>query len=505
MKRLLVVPIVVMFLMTAFVPASSADASVVFLGQAQSDALKVAVPLLNNLPLVGGLLSTTSLGNLTGGITVGHTENTFEGLSPAPQAKGLAIGVCALLGHALMSLPAVSGALPGSLPSLPAVPTLGSLPCTGADQIISDSTGAQGDTTQHCGTDLAIAILDLKTACAQSFSSVANGRPIGENNAGVAELHLSLLSNVLGTGGLSSLLGSLGGGLVNGLPVVGPIVSNTVGGTLTGLVPGLLGPLLGQQNGSGGVLGGTQATDLLSSVTNLLQGALGNLGDLLTIKLGQGSTVITNNGAATQDTAHAAGATIGLLANLIQVTVGESTSQVTWNDTTGSASAHASPALAHLTIGNPLGGTLLDLPIDLSGLTNGLGSTLGGLGVVSTDAQHDLILLKGTPLQTTIGISTATDDATGPSVSASSSALTVKALQGLGASSPTAFDGGIIVDLASTSASVAGNIAKVQSASSPLPITGGRDYVFLAGAGILALGAAQMLRGSRKVRANAKA
>lgn len=499
MKRLFVVPIVVMFLMTAFVPASSADASVVFMGQAQSDALKVSVPLLNILPSVLG-----SLGNLSKGITVGHTENTFEGLTPS-QASGLAVGVCALLGNNLLSLPAVSGNLPGALPGLPAVPSLGSLPCTGQDQLTSASTGAQGDTTQHCGTDLAIAILDLKTACAQSFSSTQNGRPIGENNAGVAELNVSLLSNVLGSAGLGNLLGSLGGGLVNGLPVVGPIVSNTVGGVLTGLVPGLLGPLLGQQNGSGGVLGGVQSNDLLSSVTNLLQGALGNLGDLLTIKLGQASTVITNNGAATQDTAHSAGATIGLLANLIQVTVGESTSQVTWNDTTGNASAHASPALAHLTIGNPLGGTLLDLPIDLSAVTNLLGGTLGGLGIVSTDAQHDLILLKGTPLQTTIGISTATDDATGPSVSASASGLTVKALQGLGASSPTAFDGGIIVDLASTSASVAGNIAKVQSASSPLPITGGRDYVFLAGAGILALGAAQMLRGSRKVRAKAKA
>ena len=68
-----------------------------------------------------------------------------------------------------------------------------------------------------------------------------------------------------------------------------------------------------------------------------------------------------------------------------------------------------------------------------------------------------------------------------------------------------AYDGGIRINLASSSASVAGDILKVQAAAPSLPITGGPTYVFLAGAAFMAVAAGHVLRKSRRVRAAAKA
>ena len=498
MKRLLVVPIVTLFLMTALVPASSAaQAQVVFLGQGQSNALELSVPMLNILPSVLPLL-----GSLAKGLTVGHTETTYEGLNPA-QANGLAIGVCSLLGSNLLNLPAVGGTLPGTLPGLGALPVLGTLPCTGQDQAESASTGNQGSTTQQCGTALAIAILDIKTACADSYSSVASGRPVSQNNAGVAEIDVSLVPNVLGTLGLNNLLATLGLGGVGGgsgvtstlasLPVVGPLVNQLVGG--------LLGPVL--QNTLGSTLTSGQSNDLLGSVTGLLQQVLGGAGNLVSLQLGQGSTVLSNNGSASSETSQAAGATVGLIDNLIQVTVGAANANVSWDDATGQATANATPAIAHIKVGDPLnlgGAPLLDLPISVPNLTGLLGGLLS-----STDQAGDITLLKGTPLQTEIKVASATPQATGTNVTASSTGVGIDALEGLGATSPGSMDGGIRLNLANASASVAGNIAKVQSAAPALPITGGPTYVFLAGAAVVAVAAGHTLRASRKLRAKANA
>ncbi|TMK49739.1 MAG: hypothetical protein E6G66_08590 [Actinobacteria bacterium] len=214
MKRLVVVPVVMIFLLAALVPAASADTpNVVFMGQGQSNALNLSVPLLNSLPtsILSGILG--NLGALGKGITAGHTESTFEGLSN-PSVNGLAIGLCGLLGQNLLSLPATGGTLPGTLPALGGLPNLGGL-CSGQTQATSSSVGSHGSTTQTCA-DLNIAILDIKTACSQSYSTIDGGRPISQNNAGVAEINVALLPNVLGGLGLNSLLGSLGLGNVLG-------------------------------------------------------------------------------------------------------------------------------------------------------------------------------------------------------------------------------------------------------------------------------------------------
>lgn len=502
MKRLLVVPIVVMFLMTAFIPASSAaEAQVVFLGQGQSNALQLSIPLLNILPTLGSLL-----GSLDKGLTVGHVESTFEGLNPA-QSNGLAIGVCSLLGNNLLNLPVVGGTLPGTLPGLGALPILGSLPCTGQDQVESASTGNQGSTNQQCGTGLSIAIIELKTACAASMSSIQSTRPVSVNNAGVASLDISLVPGVLGSLGLSSLLSTLGlgnlaggsgtgggalglGNITSGLPIVGNLVN------------GLLGPLLG--NTLGGALSGGQTNDLLGSVTGLLQNVLGGITDLVSVQLGQSSSVLSSNGAASTEVSSAAGATIGLLGNLIQITIGSANATVNWDDASGQASSSASPAIATVQVGNllnPGGGDLLNLPINLGDLTGGL---LGGL-LESKDQAGDITLLGGTPLQTEIKLAAATPAASGANVTAHATGLGIDALEGLGASSPTAFDGGLRLDLADASASMAGSIAKVQSAAPALPITGGPVYVFLAGAAVVAVAAGHVMRSSRKLRAKANA
>jgi hypothetical protein len=159
--------------------------------------------------------------------------------------------------------------------------------------------------------------------------------------------------------------------------------------------------------------------------------------------------------------------------------------------------------VAHVRVGDPLnltGAPLLDLPVALPSL-NGL---LGGL-LTQTDQAGDLTLLAGTPLQTTIKIASATPAATGRNVSASSDGVSILALQGLGASSPTAMDGGIRLRLASSSAAVAGDILKVQAAAPSLPITGGSTYVFLAGAAVMAVAAGHVFRSSRRLRAKARA
>lgn len=501
MKRWLVVPFAAMFLMTAFIPASSAaEASVVFLGQGQSDALQLSLPLLNLLPGVNGLLGT-----LAKGLTVGHDETTFEGLAPA-QANGLAIGVCALLGNNLLSLPNVgSGALPGNLPALGALPVLGGLPCTGSDQVESASTGNQGSSTQQCGTNLNIAILTIKTACASSFSAVVDGRPTSANTSGVAEIDISLVPTVLGTLGLNNLLGSLGLGSLTGggsggtagplgnLPIVGPLVNQLLGGLLTPVLQGSL----------GGNLTGNQSTDLLGAVTGLVQQVLGGVGNLVSLQLGNGASNLTANGSASTESAQAAGATIGLIGNLIQVSVGAANSQVVWDDATGQATSSAAPAVAHIKVGDPLnltGAPLLDLPVSIPSLSGLLGGLLS-----STDQAGDLTLLAGTPLQTQIKVASATPSATGANVTAQSTGVGIDALEGLGASSAGAYDGGLRLNLASASASVAGNIAKVQSAAPALPITGGPTYVFWAGGLVVATAAAHVLRKSRRLRAGSRA
>lgn len=505
MKRLLVVPVVMMFILSAFVPAASADTpNVVFMGQAQSNALDLSLPLLNILPNLGSILGglVGGVGNLTKGITVGHTEDVFEGLNN-PSSQGLAVGVCSLLGNNLLSLPSVAGNLPGNLPGLGSLPLLGGLPCTGQDQVESASAGNNGSTTQSCGTGLNLAILVIKTACASSFSTISNARPTSANTAGVAEIDVSLLPNILGTTGLNSLLGSLGLGnltggsggapVVGNLPVLGPLVQTLLGGLN-------LGNLLG------GTLGGNaaQSPDLLGSLTGILQNILGNAGNLVSLSIGTGSSLLTANGAASQDTSSAAGATLGLLGNLIKITVGAANTSVVWDDASGQATADASPAVAHVTIGNPLdlgGAPLLDLPISLPSLSGLLGGLLGS----STDSAGDLTLLGGTPLQTVIKVATATPHATGRNVTASSNGVAIDALEGLGASALGAYDGGIRLNLASSSASVAGDILKVQAAAPSLPITGGPTYVFLAGAAFMAVAAGHVLRKSRRVRVGAKA
>jgi hypothetical protein len=497
-KRLLVVPVVMMFLLTAFVPVASADTpNVVFMGQGQSSALDLSVPLLNSLPtsILSGILG--NLGALGKGITAGHTETTFEGLTN-PSVNGLALGLCSLLGSNLLSLPTTGGTLPGTLPALGGLPNLGGV-CGGQTQATSSSAGSHGSTTATCQT-LDIAILQIKTACSASFSSIDGGRPVSQSNAGVAEINVALLPNVLGSLGLNSLLGSLGLGNLLGGGTTGtagslPIVSQL---PVAPLVDNLLNGLLKGVAGNAGVPLATN--DLVGTLTNTLQQVLGNAGNLITIRLGTGSSVLSNNGAATQETTQAAGAHIGLIADLLQIDVGAANSTVSWNDATGQATGDASPAIATIKIANPLGGApLLDLPLTIPSVGGLL--SLGGL--TQADQSGNLTLLAGTPLETTIKIASSTPHQTGRNVTSSSDGVSILALKGLGASTLGAMDGGLRLRLASSSASVAGDILKVAAAAPSLPITGGPTYVFLAGAAFLAVAAAHVIRNSRRIRAGA--
>jgi hypothetical protein len=180
--------------------------------------------------------------------------------------------------------------------------------------------------------------------------------------------------------------------------------------------------------------------------------------------------------------------------------VGAANSTVSWNDATGQATGDASPAIARIKIANPLGGgSLLDLPLTIPSLGGLL--SLGGL--TQADQSGNLTLLAGTPLETTIKVASSTPHQTGRNVTSSSDGVSILALKGLGASSLGAMDGGLRLRLASSSASVAGDILKTQAAAPSLPITGGPTYVFLAGAAFMAVAAAHVLRNSRRIRAAA--
>src|SRR5207245_9701193 len=111
--------------------------------------------------------------------------------------------------------------------------------------------------------------------------------------------------------------------------------------------------------------------------------------------------------------------------------------------------------LGNVTPGDPLtptGKPLLDLPVALPSLNN----LLGGL-LTQSDQAGNLTLLAGTPLETTIKVASATPHSTGRNVSASSDGVSIFALKGLGAFSPSAMHGGLRLRLASSSAAVAGD------------------------------------------------
>jgi hypothetical protein len=163
------------------------------------------------------------------------------------------------------------------------------------------------------------------------------------------------------------------------------------------------------------------------------------------------------------------------LAPVVEIKVSSSKATASYNRTTGVATPSFDAALVTINI-NPTLAASLGLP----------SSTSIKPGVTQT-------ILAGTPLQSTIIVADgSTSRAADGTVSAVADGVSLKLLQGLNASSATAYDGGIVLQLAHSEANVVGVPAtkvlpQVVVRPPTLPRTGGTPWLPLAGAGFLAL------------------
>lgn len=450
MKRIATSIVSVVLAVGALAPAAGASdqSRVVYAGSGSARALDLSLPVLNALPLVGGLVS--GLADFKG-LTVGVTSAQF---GSDPKVSGFAIGNCSIL--------------PANLGSLPALPV--DLPCSKQAVESSSAPGDQGgDGTATCATNLNLAVVTVQTSCANSVSRIENGRPVSVNEGGVAAINVGL--------DLKPLLGIDVQGTVNSLT---DTVSNLLT-TVIGTVDGITKPIL--------------PIDLKTTVENALKLVTGlNLGKLATIQVGSASTTVGSSGSVTTITSEADGAKIGLLGisdalkdGLIMIDVRGSKAIASWDNATGVASSSAEPAAAVIKVKDLLDlvpGDYLTAVVDLS-LLNSL-----------------LAPLTNTILDSSIEVASATPAQTGTSVQATTSGVSVRLLRGLGESSPGARDGGLVVRVAAADARIAGDVVQaesVQTIDAPLPHTGGPTGLYLAVASLMAVAAAFSFRFSRKV------
>ncbi|MGH2720626.1 MAG: hypothetical protein ACRDJO_03355 [Actinomycetota bacterium] len=433
----------------ALAPAAAAaepTAKVVFTGAGSARALDLSLPLLNAVPVAGGLVN-----DVFKGLTVGVTSTQF---GSDPKASGFAIGNC--------------GLLPANVGSLAALPV--ELPCNRDAIESSASDGDNGDGTAKCASNLNLGVVSLVTSCANSTSKVVDGLPLSLNEGGVATLNLGL--------DLKPLLGIDTAGTVNGVLALTAPVTDLLSGVI-GTVNGITKPIVPIDLQKA-------VDDTLKQITSL------NVGKLVTAQIGQATTNVASEGGITTVTSQAAGAKIGLLGitdalsdGLIIVDVSVAKAVASWNDITGQASSTATPAIATIKVKDLLDlvpGSYLVADVDLSVLNNLLAP------------------LKNTILDSGIELASATPAQTGNNVSASTTGVGVNLLRGLGESSPGARDGGIRLRVAAANAQIAGDVVKAETVDAPLPHTGGPTTMFLALAAMLAAGAPLVFGMSRRMR-----
>jgi len=222
------------------------------------------------------------------------------------------------------------------------------------------------------------------------------------------------------------------------------------------------------------------ATATVSQLLNVLQNS-----QTLGVHLGSSNSMVQTVAGKVTALNVASGGEVDILgiggSPVAKIVIGSSQAEAIYNRATGKATPSFDPALVTVTI-NPLPAT-------------GLASQ-----TLTVAPGQTLTILQGTPLQSTItvadGTSTVNKDG---SVTAVADGVSLDLLQGLGASSATATDGGIDLALAESTASVGGKpavaAAPVVAAASltpppvkALPFTGSTPTLPLAGAGLLAVG-----------------
>ena len=166
----------------------------------------------------------------------------------------------------------------------------------------------------------------------------------------------------------------------------------------------------------------------------------------LGIRIGDSTSSLTTTASQVVSTASAAGGVVTILGldgnPLATITVGSAQTKAVYDRATGTATPTFDPALVTVSINPP----------QASGLPSQTLKVAPG---------QNLTILNGTPLQSTITVAggSVAKNADG-SVTATSSGVELNLLQGLGASGPTAYDGGVDLALAKTRSSIGGTDRK---------------------------------------------
>jgi hypothetical protein len=341
-----------------------------------------------------------------------------------------------------------------------------------AGQILPSLVGATSATTasgtkqdgERCGLpqlpDPLGQTVQLGVACSTSVASVVNGLSSATSNGKVTSLGLNA------------------SGLLSQLPL--PVdLQETIDG-LTTEAKTALAPITGPLAQATGV----SVDGTLDTVTDILDSVLET--KAVDVTLGEATSSVVTDLSKLSSVATADAATIKLLPldvvgvgddlPLATIKVAPSKATATYDRGTGTATPDFTAALVTIDL----------LPSVLAKL--GLPDTLKHIELAPGQTQT---ILAGTPLQSTITIANGTKQVLPDGTAkATADGVSLKLLQGLGASSLSAMDGGVVLQLSHSEAEVAGapGVATPQVlAQSSLPRTGGTPWIPMAGIGILAV------------------
>jgi hypothetical protein len=299
------------------------------------------------------------------------------------------------------------------------------------------------------------AVLQLSAACSTSVASVVNGLASTDANGYVASLGLDA----------SSLLAAL---------PLADLLKNVPIDQLSTQLRDALKPLTGPIAQATGV----QVDQTVDTVTKLLTELLKT--KALDVSLGKATSALTTTASELTSTSTAEGATIKLLPvttalgqiPLATIKVGSSKATASYDRGLGKAVPSFSAALVTVDLAPNLG--------------------LGPLSHISVAPGQTIKLLEGTPLQSTITVADGkTMSLPDGGAKAIADGVSLELLQGLNATTPTSFDGGVAVRLAHSEAQVAGAPAiktpTLVAGVTALPRTGGTPWIPMTGVGVLVL------------------
>ena len=452
MKRFITLVSACLVVSCGIIPVANASSSISFSGSGEARALDLAIPALQRLIPAGTPSSSADAIKDFKGLTLGLTSSKF---STAPlSASGSAMGLCDLLGDS------------GGSAQLPDPSRF----CSTSTTKTSDTARSQaGDATMTCKAT-PVAVIQIDSACARSFSSVASGIS-STNEAGVSDIKITLDLTSLGAEELKdsvvdALQGFVTDFLLNIVHVDDPTVTQ-------------------------------KQSDLKSALSSYLN-QIKDGGQAASIKAGASKTLVTTTGSITTVTSESAAAAIGFLGvsnaltdGLIIINSSSGSATATVDKVSGVASASAVPVIVTLKVKD-----LLDLDKTSDYLT------------VANVKKEDLdpLLTQLNTLQVlqtsiTVGEPKVVNSPDHRAAAASVSGVEIHALKGLGESSAGAKDGGFDLRLAAEKVEAASTeVSNLTLASqTPTPHTGGPVYVLIAVGALTVSMSVLLLRFARKI------